>query len=244
MKRWACEAAFAGTANTACPPLPPALSSLDLAEEFSKMKEEVPTALVEAHVRKVEEAAKVTGKADPAFGLESSGIAGTTSDEPERIGKGCQVSDSSTFTKSRSRPVPPVPSLPSRVLRAQDEWGELVGVFFSPGSTLGTAAPARALTKVLAGRSSFWKSVTETDCVSGISHSLPPLGAQRRAEQTRHDRRARLRRRRRSLRYSGNGLGREGGGASGPWGGESWYLRRKMWKFTSQSGPLCEDQLP
>uniref|UniRef100_A0A6I8NGY8 SWI/SNF related BAF chromatin remodeling complex subunit C2 n=1 Tax=Ornithorhynchus anatinus TaxID=9258 RepID=A0A6I8NGY8_ORNAN len=53
-------------------------------EEFSKMKEEVPTALVEAHVRKVEEAAKVTGKADPAFGLESSGIAGTASDEPER----------------------------------------------------------------------------------------------------------------------------------------------------------------
>lgn len=51
------------------------------------MKEEVPTALVEAHVRKVEEAAKVTGKADPAFGLESSGIAGTASDEPERIGK-------------------------------------------------------------------------------------------------------------------------------------------------------------
>uniref|UniRef100_A0A8C3Y1N5 SWI/SNF related, matrix associated, actin dependent regulator of chromatin subfamily c member 2 n=1 Tax=Catharus ustulatus TaxID=91951 RepID=A0A8C3Y1N5_CATUS len=56
-------------------------------EEFSKMKEEVPTALVEAHVRKVEEAAKVTGKADPAFGLESSGIAGTASDEPERIGQ-------------------------------------------------------------------------------------------------------------------------------------------------------------
>uniref|UniRef100_A0A670K8A3 SWI/SNF related BAF chromatin remodeling complex subunit C2 n=1 Tax=Podarcis muralis TaxID=64176 RepID=A0A670K8A3_PODMU len=57
-------------------------------EEFSKMKEEVPTALVEAHVRKVEEAAKVTGKPDPAFGLESSGIAGTTSDELERIGEG------------------------------------------------------------------------------------------------------------------------------------------------------------
>ncbi|KAM8792381.1 SWI/SNF complex subunit SMARCC2-like, partial [Eudromia elegans] len=54
-------------------------------EEFSKMKEEVPTALVEAHVRKVEEAAKVTGKADPAFGLESSGIAGTASEEPERM---------------------------------------------------------------------------------------------------------------------------------------------------------------
>ncbi|XP_040549775.1 SWI/SNF complex subunit SMARCC2 isoform X7 [Gallus gallus] len=57
-------------------------------EEFSKMKEEVPTALVEAHVRKVEEAAKVTGKADPAFGLESSGIAGTASEEPERIEEG------------------------------------------------------------------------------------------------------------------------------------------------------------
>ncbi|XP_034268233.1 SWI/SNF complex subunit SMARCC2 isoform X7 [Pantherophis guttatus] len=57
-------------------------------EEFSKMKEEVPTALVEAHVRKVEEAAKMTGKADPAFGLESSGIAGTTSDELDRIGEG------------------------------------------------------------------------------------------------------------------------------------------------------------
>ncbi|XP_062458416.1 SWI/SNF complex subunit SMARCC2, partial [Pezoporus occidentalis] len=53
-------------------------------EEFSRMKEEVPTALVEAHVRKVEEAAKVTGKADPAFGLESSGIAGTAAEEPER----------------------------------------------------------------------------------------------------------------------------------------------------------------
>lgn len=61
------------------------------------MKEEVPTALVEAHVRKVEEAAKVTGKADPAFGLESSGIAGTTSDEPERIGEAWQGPGSLSF---------------------------------------------------------------------------------------------------------------------------------------------------
>ncbi|XP_042305946.1 SWI/SNF complex subunit SMARCC2 isoform X3 [Sceloporus undulatus] len=68
-------------------------------EEFSKMKEEVPTALVEAHVRKVEEAAKVTGKADPAFGLESSGIAGTTSDELERIEEGCT-------DESRAEPPP------------------------------------------------------------------------------------------------------------------------------------------
>ncbi|XP_025021103.1 SWI/SNF complex subunit SMARCC2 isoform X5 [Python bivittatus] len=68
-------------------------------EEFSKMKEEVPTALVEAHVRKVEEAAKMTGKADPAFGLESSGIAGTTSDELERI--------ESCTDENRSEPQPP-----------------------------------------------------------------------------------------------------------------------------------------
>ncbi|KAM4794982.1 SWI/SNF complex subunit SMARCC2 isoform 3-T3 [Rhinophrynus dorsalis] len=59
-----------------------AKSALD---EFSKMKEEVPTALVEAHVRKVEDAAKITGKPDPSYGLESSGIAGTTCEENERI---------------------------------------------------------------------------------------------------------------------------------------------------------------
>uniref|UniRef100_A0A8C5ME20 SWI/SNF related BAF chromatin remodeling complex subunit C2 n=1 Tax=Leptobrachium leishanense TaxID=445787 RepID=A0A8C5ME20_9ANUR len=59
-----------------------AKSALD---EFSKMKEEVPTALVEAHVRKVEDAAKITGKPDPSYGLESSGIAGTTFEENERI---------------------------------------------------------------------------------------------------------------------------------------------------------------
>ncbi|XP_075055680.1 SWI/SNF complex subunit SMARCC2 isoform X4 [Mixophyes fleayi] len=61
-----------------------AKSALD---EFSKMKEEVPTALVEAHVRKVEDAAKMTGKPDPSYGLESSGIAGTTGEDNERIGE-------------------------------------------------------------------------------------------------------------------------------------------------------------
>ncbi|XP_069826136.1 SWI/SNF complex subunit SMARCC2 isoform X5 [Dendropsophus ebraccatus] len=59
-----------------------AKSALD---EFSKMKEEVPTALVEAHVRKVEDAAKITGKADPSYGLESSGIAGTACEDNDRI---------------------------------------------------------------------------------------------------------------------------------------------------------------
>ncbi|XP_043939672.1 SWI/SNF complex subunit SMARCC2 [Protopterus annectens] len=56
-------------------------------EEFSRMKEEVPTALVEAHIRKVEDAAKVTGKSDPSFGLESSGIAGTAPDDTDRMGE-------------------------------------------------------------------------------------------------------------------------------------------------------------
>ncbi|XP_028985486.1 SWI/SNF complex subunit SMARCC1 isoform X2 [Betta splendens] len=53
-------------------------------EEFSRVREEVPAELVEAHVKKVQEAAKSTGKVDPTFGLESSGIAGTAPEEPEK----------------------------------------------------------------------------------------------------------------------------------------------------------------
>ncbi|XP_053743133.1 SWI/SNF complex subunit SMARCC1 isoform X1 [Synchiropus splendidus] len=53
-------------------------------EEFSRVREEVPSELVEAHVKKVQEAARNTGKVDPAFGLESSGIAGTAPEEPEK----------------------------------------------------------------------------------------------------------------------------------------------------------------
>uniref|UniRef100_A0A8C4NHU1 SWI/SNF related BAF chromatin remodeling complex subunit C2 n=1 Tax=Eptatretus burgeri TaxID=7764 RepID=A0A8C4NHU1_EPTBU len=53
-------------------------------EEFQKMKEEVPSALVEAHVKKVEEVAKTVGNADPSFGLETSGIAGTSPEHPEK----------------------------------------------------------------------------------------------------------------------------------------------------------------
>ncbi|XP_031423932.2 SWI/SNF complex subunit SMARCC2 isoform X2 [Clupea harengus] len=55
-------------------------------EEFSRMKEEVPAALVEAHVRRVEEAARTSGRPDPLYGLEGSGIAGTgleDADKPE-----------------------------------------------------------------------------------------------------------------------------------------------------------------
>lgn len=56
-------------------------------DEFSRVREEVPTELVEAHVKKVQEAARSTGKVDPSFGLESSGIAGTAPEEPEKTGK-------------------------------------------------------------------------------------------------------------------------------------------------------------
>uniref|UniRef100_A0A8C7VPB2 SWI/SNF related BAF chromatin remodeling complex subunit C1 n=1 Tax=Oncorhynchus mykiss TaxID=8022 RepID=A0A8C7VPB2_ONCMY len=56
-------------------------------EEFSRVREEVPAELVEAHVKKVQEAARSTGKVDPAYGLESSGIAGTAPEEPEKTGK-------------------------------------------------------------------------------------------------------------------------------------------------------------
>ncbi|NXA82391.1 SMRC1 protein, partial [Thryothorus ludovicianus] len=54
-------------------------------EEFSRVREEVPLELVEAHVKKVQEAARASGKVDPTYGLESSCIAGTGPDEPEKM---------------------------------------------------------------------------------------------------------------------------------------------------------------
>uniref|UniRef100_A0A672SUI7 SWI/SNF related BAF chromatin remodeling complex subunit C2 n=1 Tax=Sinocyclocheilus grahami TaxID=75366 RepID=A0A672SUI7_SINGR len=53
-------------------------------EEFSRMKEEVPAALVEAHVRRVEEAARASGRPDPLYGLEGSGIAGTGLEDADK----------------------------------------------------------------------------------------------------------------------------------------------------------------
>uniref|UniRef100_A0A672SX66 SWI/SNF related BAF chromatin remodeling complex subunit C2 n=1 Tax=Sinocyclocheilus grahami TaxID=75366 RepID=A0A672SX66_SINGR len=55
-------------------------------EEFSRMKEEVPAALVEAHVRRVEEAARASGRPDPLYGLEGSGIAGTGLEDESKDG--------------------------------------------------------------------------------------------------------------------------------------------------------------
>ncbi|NWR24495.1 SMRC1 protein, partial [Emberiza fucata] len=54
-------------------------------EEFSRVREEVPLELVEAHVKKVQEAARASGKVDPTYGLESSCIAGTGPEEPEKM---------------------------------------------------------------------------------------------------------------------------------------------------------------
>ncbi|KAL4624773.1 SWI/SNF complex subunit SMARCC1-like isoform X1 [Arapaima gigas] len=53
-------------------------------EEFSRVREEVPSELLEAHVKKVQEAARSSGKVNPSFGLENSGIAGTAPEEPEK----------------------------------------------------------------------------------------------------------------------------------------------------------------
>uniref|UniRef100_A0A8C3MYC2 Uncharacterized protein n=1 Tax=Geospiza parvula TaxID=87175 RepID=A0A8C3MYC2_GEOPR len=58
-------------------------------EEFSRVREEVPLELVEAHVKKVQEAARASGKVDPTYGLESSCIAGTGPEEPEKMGECC-----------------------------------------------------------------------------------------------------------------------------------------------------------
>ncbi|XP_017334947.1 SWI/SNF complex subunit SMARCC2 [Ictalurus punctatus] len=73
-------------------------------EEFSRMKEEVPAALVEAHVRRVEEAARVSGRPDPLYGLEGSGIAGTgleDSDKPEESSDESKSSDAQNTEDKR-----------------------------------------------------------------------------------------------------------------------------------------------
>lgn len=46
-------------------------------DEFSKMKDEVPPTLVDAHTKMVMEAAKDGKQVTPDFGLSETGIAGT-----------------------------------------------------------------------------------------------------------------------------------------------------------------------
>jgi SWI/SNF related-matrix-associated actin-dependent regulator of chromatin subfamily C len=54
------------------------------AEEFSRMKEEVPPPLVDAHLRTVQEAVKEGVAVDANFGLDKTGIAGTGPDKGDR----------------------------------------------------------------------------------------------------------------------------------------------------------------
>ncbi|XP_054641034.1 LOW QUALITY PROTEIN: SWI/SNF complex subunit SMARCC2 [Dunckerocampus dactyliophorus] len=72
-------------------------------EEFSRMKEEVPAALVEAHVRRVEEAARVSGRPDPLYGLEGSGIAGTGLEEGERPDESSEESKSDSQSNEEKK---------------------------------------------------------------------------------------------------------------------------------------------
>uniref|UniRef100_A0A8C7XEY2 SWI/SNF related BAF chromatin remodeling complex subunit C2 n=1 Tax=Oryzias sinensis TaxID=183150 RepID=A0A8C7XEY2_9TELE len=72
-------------------------------EEFSRVREEVPAELVEAHVKKVQEAARSTGKVDPTFGLESSGIAGTAPEEPEKTEKPSESAEKSEKTETTDK---------------------------------------------------------------------------------------------------------------------------------------------
>ena len=51
-------------------------------DEFAKIKDEVPSALLSTHVKNVENTFSSTGKIDPKAGLSNSGIAGTEATEP------------------------------------------------------------------------------------------------------------------------------------------------------------------
>lgn len=54
-----------------------------MTEEFSKMKDEVPPALIDAHVKMVEKAVTEGKEVDQEFGLDQSGIAGTVPEKDE-----------------------------------------------------------------------------------------------------------------------------------------------------------------
>ena len=60
------------------------LPVLNVTEEFSQMKEEVPPPLVDAHLRTVQEAVKEGLPVDPSYALDKTGIAGTAVDRTDR----------------------------------------------------------------------------------------------------------------------------------------------------------------
>lgn len=65
--------------------------TLCVVEEFSKMKDEVPPALTDAHVKMVEDANKEGKSLDAEFGLEKSGIAGTVPEKEEGMKAGTDI---------------------------------------------------------------------------------------------------------------------------------------------------------
>ena len=75
-------------------------------EEFANMKEEVPPALLDSHIKHVEEATKDGQKVEADYGIEKSGIAGTESDHEDESGQSQSLSfpkgiDITHFVKPR-----------------------------------------------------------------------------------------------------------------------------------------------
>ncbi|CAH1775427.1 unnamed protein product, partial [Owenia fusiformis] len=66
-------------------------------EEFSKMKDEVPSTLIGAHIKNVETAIKEGKSVDSEYGIDKSGIAGTGADK-----EGETATDTTTTTTSTS----------------------------------------------------------------------------------------------------------------------------------------------
>jgi len=69
-------------------------------DEFSKMKDEVPPPLIDAHIKSVEEAMKEGKPVDANFGLDKTGIAGTG---PEKEEEKSEAGESSTEDKDKPK---------------------------------------------------------------------------------------------------------------------------------------------
>ena len=59
------------------------INDVPFTDEFSKMKDEVPPPLIDAHIKSVEEAMKEGKPVDANFGLDKTGIAGTGPEKEE-----------------------------------------------------------------------------------------------------------------------------------------------------------------
>lgn len=72
-------------------------------EEFAKIKDEVPSALLDAHIKNVE-AAAADGNSDPKSGLDMTGIAGTLAREEGGTEEGTDKEKKETTSSSDSQP--------------------------------------------------------------------------------------------------------------------------------------------